>query len=87
MFVRTAIQQENLQESGAPLQPSTGHIADQDWVKMLTSSPLFKAVNDIEELIKDGVAPQGCVGAKGRPYIDIKVCDSYAWLHSKFLNV
>jgi len=40
---------------------------------MLTSSPLFKAVNDIEELIKDGVGPQGCVGAKGRPYIDIKV--------------
>lgn len=51
----------------------TGQAADQDWMKMLTSSPLFKAVHDIEELIKDGVGPQGCIGAKGRPYIDIKV--------------
>lgn len=49
------------------------YAADQDWMKMLTNSPLFKAVNDIEEMIKDGVGAQSVLGAKGRPYIDIKV--------------
>ena len=63
----------------APIGSSAGYVADQDWMKMLTSSPLFKAVHDIEELIKDGVGPQGCIGAKGRPYIDIKVFNCYYW--------
>jgi len=71
-----APEQESLSQSVpptlSPLTPTTGNVGEQDWMKMLTASPLFKAVNDIEEMIKDGVGPQGCIGAKGRPYIDIK---------------
>ena len=44
-------------------------------MNMLADTPLFKAVNDIEELVKEGLVPSEVAGAKGRPYIDIKVKD------------
>ena len=53
--------------------PAPVAYSEQDWMKMIAESPLFKAVNDIEEMVKDGISPQGVLGAKGRPYIDIKV--------------
>ena len=50
-------------------------LSDQDLMNMLADTPLFKAVNDIEELVKEGLVPSEVAGAKGRPYIDIKVWD------------
>lgn len=67
---------ESSTEHGATSVP---YAVDQDWVKMLTNSPLFKAVNDIEEMIKDGVGPQSVLGTKGRPYIDIKVKKKFVY--------
>lgn len=76
-----APEQDALQQSEAPMQSvfadsaagiPVAAMSDQDWMRVLAGSPLFKAVNDIEEMIKDGVGPQGVIGAKGRPYIDIK---------------
>jgi len=52
--------------------PGVPPMTDQALMNMLANSPLQQTVNDIEEMIKDGVKPSGVLGAKGRPFIDIK---------------
>ena len=51
------------------------NMSENDWLSLLISSPVFERVNEIEELLNQGI----CVGEKrvlgasqGRPYIDLK---------------
>jgi hypothetical protein len=64
--------------SGAPIV-TVGlpeNMSENDWLSLLISSPVFEKVNEIEELLNQGIIIEGntaVLGAsRGRPYIDLK---------------
>jgi hypothetical protein len=51
------------------------NMSENDWLSLLISSPVFERVNEIEELLNQGIIVGGnaVLGAsRGRPYIDLK---------------
>ena len=51
------------------------NMSENDWLSLLISSPVFERVNEIEELLNQGIIAggNGVLGAnRGRPYIDLK---------------
>lgn len=64
--------------SGVPPVVTVGlpeNMSENDWLSLLISSPVFERVNEIEELLNQGIGVEGSgvLGAsRGRPYIDLK---------------
>ena len=63
--------------SGAPVVTVglPANMSENDWLSLLISSPVFERVNEIEELLNQGiiVGENTVLGAsRGRPYIDLK---------------
>ncbi len=63
--------------SGAPVVTIglPENMSENDWLSLLISSPVFERVNEIEELLNQGIIVGGntVLGAsRGRPYIDLK---------------
>lgn len=51
------------------------NMSDNDWLSLLISSPVFERVDEIEQLLNQGVSVggNGVLGAtRGRPYIDLR---------------